>query len=97
MKREDNVLKLYKWCGIIAFVIVLFAAVLVSMRTPKAIYLCERAHVVSAGETLWGICAEYKPECMDMGEYITICRKASCAGDVIYPGDIITVFTEVLK
>lgn len=97
MKREDNVLKLYKWCGIIAFAIVLFAAVLASMRTQKTIYLCERTHVVSAGETLWGICAQYKPEGMDMGEYVTICRKASCVSDVIYPGDIITVFTEVSK
>lgn len=98
MKRENKrILNLYALCGITAFILVLFAAVASSCRAPEVVYLCESTHVVSSGETLWGICAEYKPESMDMREYVYLCREASGLGDVIYPGDVVTVFSEVTR
>lgn len=77
-------------CFFAVFCIILAIFLVMDTHARRNPALLEVEHVVTYGDTLWGIAEKYKPDGMSMGEYMGWVYERNCGG-VIYPGDVVIV------
>lgn len=71
--------------------ILLFIAIYFATKATDKKLLDTEAYTIQNGETLWSICSQYRPEGMNIQEYIYNVQKYNDTGSVVYAGQTIEV------
>ncbi len=83
-------MKIYDWRRFLTFILMVFLLIVIFLACKNRVtYEVEStfSYYVTSNETLWSIAGKYRPEHMDIREYIDLLEKENNIDNcIIYPG-----------